>query len=211
MVERLPVRVDDQVQPETRARHLGAERRFAVAAAGMVLIFFVLLQQGWRAKEDVTDLNGFNNAMPRSSLTPGEAASASSADVCAARSPTERTVPVSLKQIVFAEYGMSNARPEDFEVDYLITPDLGGATTIRNLWPEPYHRTIWNARVKDKLETRLKDLVCSGKLDLATAQHDISADWIAAYKKYVGTASPVNLPQPMMILISQVNTPDHRF
>jgi len=35
-------------------------------------------------------------------------------------------VPVSLKQIVFAEYGMSNARPEDFEVDYLITPDLGG-------------------------------------------------------------------------------------
>ena len=48
----------------------------------------------------------------------------------------------------------------------------------------------WNAHVKDKLEHRLHELVCQGKLDLPTAQHDIAADWIGAYKKYVGTADP---------------------
>jgi len=44
---------------------------------------------------------------------------------------------------------------------------------------------LWNARVKDQLEQRLHELVCSGKLDLATAQHDIAVDWIAAYRKYM--------------------------
>jgi hypothetical protein len=176
----------------------------AVVSVGMMLAVFVALQNRRRATENVSGLNSFYGAMPRSNLTPGETASATSADVCAAGFPTERTVtiPASLKQSVFERYGMSRSRAQDFEVDYLITPDLGGATSIRNLWPEPYYRTAWNARVKDQLEMRLKDLVCSGKLDLATAQHDISADWIAAYKKYFGTASPVNTPKPLMILIA---------
>jgi hypothetical protein len=66
--------------------------------------------------------------------------------------------------------------------------ELGGSNSIKNLWPESY-RTVWNARVKDRLENRLHELVCSGQLDLATAQREIATDWIAAYKKYVG-------PQP---------------
>ena len=74
-------------------------------------------------------------------------------------------------------------------MDYLITPDLGGTESIRNLWPQPYSAR-WNARVKDQLETRLHQLVCEGKLDLATAQHDISSDWIGAYRKYVGGNAP---------------------
>ena len=81
-------------------------------------------------------------------------------------------------------YGIENPRLDAYEVDYLITPELGGATSIRNLWPEPYHAPVWNARVKDELEDRLHQMVCSGELELATAQRDIAADWISAYKKY---------------------------
>jgi hypothetical protein len=40
--------------------------------------------------------------------------------------------------------------------------------------------------MKDMLENRLHDLVCAKQVDLKTAQREISTDWIAAYKKYVG-------------------------
>jgi len=79
-------------------------------------------------------------------------------------------------------------------VDYLITPALGGADDIHNLWPQSYSSTVWNARVKDSLEDRLREMVCEGRLDLATAQHDLSADWISAYKKYFHTDRPVEAP-----------------
>jgi len=93
-------------------------------------------------------------------------------------------IPEDKQRAVFAMYGIKSPKPGEFEVDYLITPDLGGTESIRNLWPEPYSAR-WNAHVKDQLEQRLHELVCSGKLDLATAQHDMAVDWIAAYKKYV--------------------------
>ena len=48
-----------------------------------------------------------------------------------------RDVPSSLRQEVFKEYGIVNPRPEDYEIDYLIAPGLGGAEDIHNLWPEP--------------------------------------------------------------------------
>ncbi len=99
-----------------------------------------------------------------------------------------RDIPEDKQRAVFAMYGIKSPKPGEFEVDYLITPDLGGAETVRNLWPEPYSAR-WNARVKDQLEQKLHELVCSGKLDLPTAQHDIAVDWIAAYKKYVSANS----------------------
>jgi hypothetical protein len=93
---------------------------------------------------------------------------------------------------VFEEYGVTPPEPDAYEVDYLITPELGGATDIRNLWPEPYQDTVWNAHVKDQLEDRLHRMVCRGDLDLATAQRDISTDWIAAYRKYFHADQPVS-------------------
>ena len=80
-------------------------------------------------------------------------------------------------------------------MDYLITPALGGADDIRNLWPQAYS-TAWNAYVKDALEDRLRELVCTGQLDLPTAQHDISTDWIAAYRKYFHTDKPPKMGKP---------------
>ena len=50
-------------------------------------------------------------------------------------------------------------------VTRLISLELGGSNSIRNLWPESYRTEPWNARTKDTLENRLHELVCSGKLD----------------------------------------------
>jgi hypothetical protein len=113
-------------------------------------------------------------------------------EVCrSAAASAAPVVPVSLERKVFEEYGVTPPRPDAYEVDYLITPELGGATDIRNLWPEPYRDTVWNAHVKDQLEDRLHEMVCHGEVDLATAQHDISTDWIAAYRKYFHADRPV--------------------
>jgi anti-sigma factor RsiW len=128
---------------------------------------------------------------PKTDLTPGATLPLTTSQVCAATpARLAPTVPVSLRRRVLAIYGVSGASSDTYEVDYLITPELGGATDIRNLWPEPYD-TAWNAHVKDQLEERLRHLVCQGDVDLTTAQQDISRDWISAYRKYFHTDRPI--------------------
>jgi hypothetical protein len=102
-----------------------------------------------------------------------------------------RNVPVSVKRAVYAEYGISHHRPGEFEVDHLISLELGGSNSIKNLWPQSYVTQPWNAHVKDQLENKLHDLVCSGQVPLATAQQEIAVNWIAAYQKYFHTQMPL--------------------
>ena len=99
-------------------------------------------------------------------------------------SKTVRNVPSAVKAQVYKAYGLTNT-PGHYEVDHLISLELGGANDPKNLWPQTYSGT-WNAHVKDRLENTLHTMVCSGKVPLATAQHAISTDWIATYKKYIG-------------------------
>jgi hypothetical protein len=129
---------------------------------------------------------------PNLQLTPGATVPITPNEVCAeAATKSAAAIPVSLKRKVFELYGVTPPQPDAYEVDYLITPELGGATDIRNLWPEPYQDTVWNAHVKDQLEDRLHQMVCRGDVDLATAQRDLSTDWIAAYRKYFHAERPV--------------------
>ena len=150
----------------------------AVAAFGAALLGILIVFQATVNAE---------GPKPRSALTPGETRPITIAEVCgySEAEVIARNIPEDTQRRVFAAYGIRPARREQFEVDYLITPDLGGTQSIKNLWPQPYS-ALWNAHVKDKLEQRLHKLVCGGRLDLATAQHDIAADWIGAYRKYVG-------------------------
>jgi hypothetical protein len=69
---------------------------------------------------------------------------------------------------------------------------LNSASSIKNLWPESHRTSPWNAQVKDRLEGKLHELVCSGQLDLKTAQQAIAANWIEAYKLYVSPNPPVS-------------------
>lgn len=129
-------------------------------------------------------------ALPQRTLTPGSARPVLVADLCSNQNfENDPPVSQSLEEAVFKEYGLPASSEKDYELDYLITPALGGVDTIQNLWPQPYS-SDWNARVKDQLEDHLHDLVCQGKLQLATAQHDIASDWIAAYKRYFNTDKP---------------------
>jgi hypothetical protein len=91
-------------------------------------------------------------------------------------SKSVRSVPDSEKRAVFAEYGITSHAPYSYEVDHLISLELGGSNDIRNLWPEPYAGS-GGARAKDVIENRLHAQVCSGKISLATAQAEIVHWW----------------------------------
>jgi hypothetical protein len=134
-------------------------------------------------------------AFPNPQLTPGATVLVGRGEVCRESNDKNKPVPASLQRRVFEAYGIPHARPAAYEVDYLITPALGGADDIRNLWPHSYRNTAWNAQVKDALEDYLRDLVCEGKVDLATAQQEIAANWIEAYKKYFNTDQPLPTSQ----------------
>ena len=128
---------------------------------------------------------------PNARLTPGKTLALSREQVCAVPADDDqRMVPATLAGQVFSSYGI-RPTPRSYEVDYLIAPALGGATDVRNLWPQPYAGGVWNARVKDALENQLRQLVCQGAVDLPTAQQEIATDWIATYRKYFQTDQPL--------------------
>ena len=70
-----------------------------------------------------------------------------------------------------------------YEYDRLIPLELGGAPgDPHNLWPEPGS----SPNPKDRLEDRLHELVCAGRLGLVTATRAVASNWIAARHRYVG-------------------------
>jgi len=132
--------------------------------------------------------------VPNPEFTPGATVLLGQREVCTETSVKNKAVPAALQKKVFDEYGI-RAEPGAYEVDYLITPALGGADDIHNLWPQSSRATLWNAQVKDALEDHLRYLVCDGRLDLGTAQHEIAENWIEAYKKYFQTDRPLISPR----------------
>ncbi len=165
--------------------------RYAASVAVVAVGMAVLSHSNWAGKlagiRTITDL-------PDKGLTPGVVRQVSLTEICESESDEDLdpAVPASMQKKVFYEYGVSSDRQrKDFQVDYLINPQLGGTNDIHNLWPQPYHSAEWNAEAKDALERHLHRMVCERKLDLAEAQRDISTNWIAAYQKYFHTAKPV--------------------
>jgi hypothetical protein len=126
---------------------------------------------------------------PRHSLTPGVALRVGAAAVCRpGYASSVRDVPSSEASAVYSRYGVAHV-PYAHEVDHLVSLEIGGSNAIGNLWPEPYAGR-WGARTKDVLENRLHELVCSGRLRLATAQHMEARNWVAAYRRFVGGSPP---------------------
>lgn len=132
--------------------------------------------------------------VPNPSLTPGAVRAIAFAEVCSASDDDlDPTVPAQVQQVVFAEYHVpQQQRGREFQVDYLINPQLGGTAEVKNLWPQPY-TTVWNAQTKDMLEKRLYARVCSGQLSLEQAQQALSSDWIASYQREFKTKTPLRV------------------
>ena len=130
--------------------------------------------------------------MPDPATRPGASdPSASTEVVCTpGYAKARRHTSGNLKRRVYLAYGITEHRSGQYEIDHLVPLELGGADTFENLWPQSYGTQPWNARLKDRLENRLRQLVCDGQISLQTAQEAIRVDWIAAYLQFVGPLSP---------------------
>jgi hypothetical protein len=126
---------------------------------------------------------------PDAACTPGAVLTSDVAAICTAGySATVRKVPDSEKNAVYAEYGVTSHKTGEYEVDHLISLELGGSNDIANLFPEAavprpgFHE-------KDKLENYLHKQVCSGTVTLAEAQREIATDWVAVYQAMPSVAA----------------------
>ena len=109
--------------------------------------------------------------IPDPKLTPGDTFDVTAQDLCVpGYAKKVRNVPEEVRRQVYREYGITSHGRGDYEVDHLISLELGGSNSIKNLWMESYMTSPWNARVKDRLEDKLHQLVCSDQIDLKTAQ-----------------------------------------
>jgi hypothetical protein len=136
-------------------------------------------------------MTGHAAALPMAAVTPGAVDDVSARQLCAGEPRPARAITRDVRDEVLASYHMADVSPSEYELDYLITPELGGANDRRNLWPQRYASPVWNARIKDHLEVLLPRLVCAGQVDLKSAQQEIADNWIAAYKKYFRTDQPL--------------------
>lgn len=129
--------------------------------------------------------------VPNPTRTPGAILDVTAADICVSGySKRVRNVPIAVKRQAYASYGILSHEPGEYEVDHLISLELGGSNSLRNLWPQSYRTHPWNAYVKDALENELHRRVCAGTIDLATAQHVISHNWVIGYREYVHQNPP---------------------
>jgi hypothetical protein len=161
-----------------------------LASLALITLFFAGI--GWHRSRNISTLAISSlSDEPNVQFTPGAVVAVTQREICSESSEISAAIPLAIKNRVLQLYGVASGQDDAYEVDYLITPELGGATDVRNLWPEPYDHTVWNAHVKYRLEDRLHEMVCRGDLDLATAQREISTDWIAAYRKYFHADVPV--------------------
>lgn len=161
----------------------GLEVRYAAA-----LLVAAVLLSGKGSAGDLPDL----------AKTPGVwRADLSKAQICAKKwGKDERAVTAAMKRQAFASYGLSgnddpacvpDAHGKRCEIDHLISRELGGADAVKNLWPQAYGSSPWNAHRKDTLENRLHKEMCAGRLSLANARASLVQDWRRAYRQYYGS------------------------
>lgn len=125
-----------------------------------------------------------NGALADQECTPGQIIPDATRDkVCqSGYSSKVRNVPQSEKDAVYQEYNVATRQPGEYEVDHLISLELGGSNDISNLWPEPAEPRP-GFHEKDAVENYLHAKVCSGEISLADAQIQIANNWLEVYNK----------------------------
>ncbi len=123
-----------------------------------------------------------SHALPDPACTPGAILAGATKDrVCVSGySSQTRNVTEEEKNAVYAEYDVRSHSPGEYEVDHLISLELGGSNDIANLWPQPAEPRP-GFHEKDKVENYLHEQVCSGALSLQQAQYLIAHDWLSVY------------------------------
>ena len=163
---------------------LQAPLALAVLIIGIGLSWATVTSRSLDSHQDVSSID-----LPNGGLTPGAVSTLDAQALCSGERPS-RAVPDGVREQVLAAYGMQGVAESTYELDALITPDLGGTATRANLWPQRYTAT-WNAHVKDALENLLATRVCRQEMPLAAAQQALAGDWVSAYKHYFDTTTPL--------------------
>ena len=137
-----------------------------------------------------------NQTLPDSACSPGAVLTTDTKVICkSGYTKTVRNVTEATKKKVFKEYGIPYSLRSNYEVDHIISLELGGSNDISNLYPESY--TIKdNARIKDKFENYLHKQVCDGKMDIVETQRQISSDWLTYYQTEILGATTKTNTQP---------------
>lgn len=152
-----------------------------IARAFQILIGFLVVATFSGAQQNKYPM------FPNAQLTPGDVLTQNANVVCVSGyASSVRNVSVSLKRTVYLSYGIDKKIGEDFEVDHLISLQLGGSNDLKNLWPQSGTTLPLNYHVKDRLEGALHDLVCAGQISLEDAQRGIAQNWGAMYKAVLG-------------------------
>jgi len=144
---------------------------------GLIVILATLASPAWAD----------STIVPDPTITPGAVRTTDATVICSDGTSQLRHWSRDRDDRIMAEYGLSPGPHPNFEVDHLIPLGIGGADDDANLWAEPRRslEPTWNAEAKDRLEWKLRDLVCSGQLDVREAQRSISEDWTEAYRRFV--------------------------
>ena len=128
-----------------------------------------------------------NQILPDSACTPGAVLTTNTTVVCkVGYTKTVRDVSEATKKKVFAEYGITYSQHSNYEVDHLISLEIGGGNDISNLWPENSKITD-GSLTKDKFENYLHAQVCAGKMTIQEAQKEISTNWLSYYQSDTNT------------------------
>lgn len=120
--------------------------------------------------------------LPDKRYTPGVAAIKDKSKLCPhANTAARRHVTDSTKVRVCQEYGVFriDCNGKKYEIDHVISLELGGSNDIKNLFPEPYESP--GAHEKDEVENLLHNWVCTGRVTLGWAQKHIADDWYSLY------------------------------
>ena len=131
---------------------------------------------------------------PDKNLTGGSVRTGDRDAACGHARQNRGPMPQERRDEILRRYGLPPGTHPDYEIDHLIPLCLGGSDDPSNLWPQP-RRSIeetWNAEAKDRLERLMCNMVCDGRIDIATAQQAFATDWIAAYQIYYEARKRLN-------------------
>lgn len=136
--------------------------------------------------------------LPNPQISPGEVRTTDLNIICGESTKDFRHTSESLKQRVYENYDeiphqkdchdtihiskKGKQRTEACEVDHIISLELGGADSERNLFPQPYNPPDGlGAHAKDAVENYLHRQVCYHGYPIEKAQKEIATDWYQVY------------------------------
>lgn len=121
------------------------------------------------------------NTLPDRDCTPGAIwKGASKSQLCLpGYSSLVRNVPAKTINDIFSRYKINQSDRSKYEIDHLVSLQLGGSNATSNLWP----LNIKTKDKKDRVENYLKRQICDNKISIKSAQSSIAKNWVELHKR----------------------------